>query len=266
MTEHKETIISPQAIVSPQAKLGQGVVIEPYAIVEPDTEVGDGTHIYAGAIVKEGSRIGSECHIHSYAIIGGVPQDLKFVGEKTLAIVGDRTSVREFATINRGTASRGFTKVGNDCLIMTYTHVAHDCVLKDHIILGNSTQVAGEVQIDDYAILSGASLVHQFVQIGAHTMIQGGSRIVKDIPPYTLIGRDPAVYCGINIVGLRRRQFTNNQIFLINDIYRTLYTRGLNNTKALKVIEEEHDSSPIRDGILDFIKGSQRGIIRGSIE
>jgi UDP-N-acetylglucosamine acyltransferase len=149
---------------------------------------------------------------------------------------------------------------------MAYSHVAHDCLLHNNIIIGNATQIAGEVEIDDYAIISGGSLVHQFTHISRHVMIQGGSRIGKDIPPYTLIGRDPIVYCGINIVGLRRRGFTNQQVFLIQDIYRTLYTRGLNNTDALRAIETEYESSEERDLILDFIKTSKRGIVRGSID
>ena len=174
--------------------------------------------------------------------------------------------VRECTTINRGTASRGRTIVGSHCLLMAYSHVAHDCVLGDHVILGNATQVAGEVEIDDYAILSGGSLIHQFVRISQHVMLQGGSRVNKDIPPYTLIGRDPIVYCGINIVGLRRRGFTNEQIFRINDIYRTLYQRGLNNTEAFKAIEEEIPESYERQLILDFIRSSERGIVRGTMD
>lgn len=268
MEDMKETdvIISPQAIVHPNAKLGVGVVVDAFAIIEEDVEIGDRTHIHTGAIIKNGARIGVDCHVHAYAVIAGVPQDLKFQGERSEAIVGDRTTIREYVTINRGTASKGFTKVGSDCLLMAYCHVAHDCEIHDKVILGNATQLAGEVVVDDYAIVSGGTLVHQFVHIGEHVMIQGGSRLVKDIPPYTLIGRDPAVYCGINIVGLRRRKFTNDQIFLINDIYRTLYNRGFNNTEALQVINEEYDSSYERDNILNFIKSSQRGIIRGSME
>lgn len=260
------TLISPRAIVDPEAILGEGVIIDDFAIVEGNVEIGAGTHIHSGAIVRSGARIGKECNIHPYAVVSGLPQDLKFKGEETLAIIGDRTTIREYCTVGRGTASRGLTKIGDDCLLMAYTHVAHDCVLGNKIILGNTTQLAGEVEISDYAIVSGGTLVHQFVRISEHTMIQGGSRIVKDIPPYTLIGRDPAVYCGINIVGLRRRNFTNEQIFLINDIYRTLYTRGLNNSEAIQTIENEYPDNEERNKILNFIKSSQRGIIRGSIE
>ena len=198
--------------------------------------------------------------------MAGIPQDLKFKGEITTAETGDNTTPRESVTTNRGTASKGKTIVGNNCLIMAYSHVAHDCVLHDNIIIGNASQIAGEVEIDDFAIVSGGWLVHQFSRISKHVMIQGGSRIGKDIPPYTLIGRDPIVYCGINIVGLRRRGFTNQQVYLIQDIYRTLYTRGLNDSDALKAIETEYEPSEERDLILNFIKASKRGIVRGSID
>lgn len=235
-----QVIINPRAIVAPEAKLGENVVIDAYAIVEGDVEIGAGSHIHAGAILKDGTRIGQQCEVHSYAVLGGIPQDLKFIGEKTYAIIGDRTTIREYVTVNRGTVAKGITKVGSDCLIMAYAHIAHDCIVDDKVIIGNASQVAGEVEIGYHAIVSGGTLVHQFVRIGDHAMIQGGSRLVKDIPPYTLIGRDPAIYCGINIVGLRRRNFNNDQIFLINDIYRTLYTRGLNNSDAIATIEEEY--------------------------
>ena len=189
-----------------------------------------------------------------------------FKGEKTVVIIGDNTTLRECVTVNRGTASKGQTVIGRNCLIMAYSHIAHDCVLKDNVIIGNASQIAGEVEIDDFAIVSGGSLVHQFTRISKHVMVQGGSRIGKDIPPYTLIGRDPIVYCGINIVGLRRRGFTNQQVYLIQDIYRTLYTRGLNNSDALKAIETEYEPCEERDLILNFIKSSKRGIVRGSID
>ena len=259
-------LIHPQAIIHPDAKLAQGVRVDAFAIIEENVEIGDNTHIHSGAIIRYGARIGQDCEVHPHAVVSGVPQDLKFVGEDSVAIVGDRTIIRECATINRGTASKGFTRVGSDCLIMAYSHVAHDCVVADHVIIGNASQIAGEVIIDDFAIISGGTLIHQFVRIGAQVMVQGGSRITKDIPPYTLIGRDPAVYCGINIVGLRRRKFTNPQVYLINDIYRTLYTRGLNNTEAIEVIEKEYEPTYERDSILEFIKSSKRGIVRGAID
>ena len=258
--------ISPLAVVHPEAKIGEGVTIDPFAVVEKDVVIGDGCYIHPLAVIRDGARIGKGCQIFPGAVIAGIPQDLKFKGEITTAEIGDYTTIRECVTVNRGTASRGKTVVGSHCLIMAYSHVAHDCVLKDNIIIGNASQIAGEVEIDDYAIVSGGSLVHQFTRISKHVMIQGGSRIGKDIPPYTLIGRDPIVYCGINIVGLRRRGFTNQQVYLIQDIYRTLYTRGLNNTDALKAVETEYEPCEERDLILDFIKNSKRGIVRGSID
>lgn len=261
-----EKLISDKAVIHPEARIAPNVCIDPYAIIEKDTEIGEGTHIHSGAVIREGARIGKDCQIHPYAIVGGEPQDLKFRGEKTTAEIGDRTVLREFVTVNRGTASRGYTKVGSDCLIMAYTHIAHDCVLGNHIIVGNATQIAGEVEIDDHATVSGGVLVHQFVRISKHVMIQGGSRVTKDIPPYCLVGRDPIAYCGINIVGLRRRGFSNEQVFLINDIYRTLYQGGLNNTEAINTIEKTYEPCYERDLILSFIKSSQRGIVRGSMD
>ncbi len=262
----KTTTIHPSALVSPEAQLGEGVQIDAFAIVEGNVEIGAETHIHSHAMIRSGARIGSHCNIHPGAVIAGIPQDLKFKGEETFVYIGDYTTIREYATVNRGTASRGYTKIGSYNLIMAYSHIAHDCILHDHVIIGNASQIAGEVEIDNYAILSGSVLVHQFGRISQHVMIQGGSRVTKDIPPYTLIGRDPIVYCGINIVGLRRRGFTNEQIFHINDVYRTLYQRGLNNTAAIATIEEELPESPERDLILDFIRSSERGIVRGGME
>lgn len=258
--------ISPLAVVHPGAKVGQNVTIDPFVVVEEDVVIGDNCRLYSHAVILNGSRIGNDCNIFPGAVIGGIPQDLKFAGENTTVEIGDHTTIRECVTVNRGTAAKGKTIVGSYCLIMAYSHIAHDCILKDHIIVGNSTQLAGEVEVDNYAIISGGSLVHQFTRISQHVMIQGGSRVGKDIPPYTLIGRDPIVYCGINIVGLRRRGFTNEQVFQIQDIYRTLYTRGLNNSQAIRAIETEYAAGPERDLILNFIKSSERGIVRGSID
>jgi UDP-N-acetylglucosamine acyltransferase len=257
---------SPLAVIHPEAKIGNNVTIDPFVVIEKDVVIEDNTHIFSHAVILDGARIGENCMIFPGAVISGIPQDLKFDGEITTVEIGKDTTIRECVTVNRGTASKGKTTVGNHCLIMAYSHIAHDCMVKDYVILGNAAQIAGEVEIDDYAIVSGGSLVHQFTRISKHVMIQGGSRIGKDIPPYTLIGRDPIVYCGINIVGLRRRGFTNGQVYLIQDIYRTLYTRGLNNTDALKCIETEYEPSEERDLILDFIKSSKRGIVRGSID
>lgn len=261
-----EKFISPLASVHPDAIIGQGVRIEAFAVVESGVEIGDETTIHSGAQIRYGSRIGKGCQIHPYAVIGGIPQDLKFVGEDSLAIIGDYTQIRECVTVNRGTASKGKTVVGSRCLLMAYCHIAHDCELGNNIIIGNATQLAGEIVVEDYAIVSGGSLGHQFVRIGQHAMVQGGSRIGKDIPPYALVGRDPLIYAGINVVGLRRRGFTSEQINMINDIYRIVYQRGLNTTHALEAIEAELSQTPEREAVLDFIRNSDRGIVRGNFE
>ncbi|HBT86798.1 MAG: acyl-ACP--UDP-N-acetylglucosamine O-acyltransferase [Fermentimonas sp.] len=258
--------ISNLAFVHPEAKLGDNVLVEPFAFIDQNTEIGDGTRIMTNATVLNGARIGKNCTIFPHATIAGIPQDLKFQGEETIAEIGDNTTVRECATVNRGTASKGFTKVGKNCLIMAYSHVAHDCVLNDNVILGNGTQLAGEVEIDDYAILSGGTLVHQFTKIGAHTMIQGGSKVSKDIPPFVMIGREPITYVGLNIVGLRRRGFSSERINSIQEMYRFIYLSGLNVTQATDKIENEIQESEDRQMIIKFIRESNRGIVRGNME
>jgi UDP-N-acetylglucosamine acyltransferase len=254
------------AVIHPEANIGKNVTIDPFVVIEKDVVIGDNCRIYPHATILDGARIGTNCRVFPGAVIAGIPQDLKFKGETSTVEIGNNTTIRECVTINRGTAAKEKTIVGNNCLIMAYSHIAHDCILKDYVIIGNASQLAGEVEVDDFAIVSGGSLIHQFTRISKHVMIQGGSRVGKDIPPYTLIGRDPIAYCGINIVGLRRRGFTNDQVYLIQDIYRTLYTRGLNITDAINCIETDYISCEERNLILDFIKTSKRGIVRGSID
>lgn len=260
------TTVSSLAFVHPEAVLGENVIVEPFAYVDRNTEIGDGTRVMTQSTILSGARIGKNCVIFPHATIAGIPQDLKFQGEETTAIIGDNTTVRECVTVNRGTASKGYTKVGSNCLIMAYSHVAHDCDLKDNVILGNSVQLAGEVEIDDYAILSGGALVHQFSRIGAHVMIQGGSKIPKDIPPYVMVGREPIVYVGLNVVGLRRRGFTSERINSIQEIYRFLYMSGHNVSQATERIEKDLPESEDREIILEFIRSSSRGIVRGNME
>lgn len=256
-------MIHPLAYVDPAAKIGKDVTIDPFATVAANVEIGDGTHIFSNATIMDGARIGSNCRIFPGAVIAGVPQDLKFRGEDTVAIIGDNTTIRECATVNRGTASRGFTKVGSNCLIMAYTHIAHDCVVGNNIIIANATQVAGEVEIDDFAVVGGGTMIHQFCRLGSHVMIQGGALVNKDIPPYVKAAREPITYTGVNTVGLHRRGFTEKQINEILDIYRNLYMSRLNVTDAVKQIEQTVEPSIERDAILKFIKESKRGIIRG---
>ncbi len=251
----------PFVSIHPEAKIGKNVEIGPFTFIDKDVEIGDGTKIMNNVTILEGARIGKNCVIFPNAVISAIPQDLKFRGEKTTAVIGDNTTIRECVTINRGTASKGTTIVGSNNLIMAYVHVAHDCVIGNNIILGNTTQLAGEVEVNDWAIISGGTLVHQFTRIGSHVMIQGGSRIGKDVPPYAMAGRDPLAYCGLNLVGLRRRGFTNEKIDEIQNIYRTLYMSGLNVTQAIAKIKETCPDTEERKVVLDFLESSDRGII-----
>lgn len=256
---HPLACVDTKAVIDPTAEIG------PFAYIEANVEIGARTKIMANASVLYGARIGADCTVFPSAVVGAIPQDLKFQGEETLAIIGDHTVIRECATVHRGTASKGKTVVGNYCLIMAYSHVAHDCLLHDHIIMSNATQLAGEVVVDDYAILGGGSLVHQFTHVGAHSMTQGGTKVNKDIPPYVLAAHDPISFCGINSVGLSRRGFTREQITAIQDTYRIVYMSGLNTTQALQQISDTLPQSAERDAIVEFITTSPRGVIRGTM-
>ena len=251
------------AYIHPETKIAPSVQIGPFVCIEEDVEIGEGTIIDSNVTICSGTRIGKNCHVFPGAVIGAIPQDLKFKGEKTYVRIGDRTTLREFVTVHRGTASKGETVVGDDCLIMAYCHVAHDCRLGNHIIMSNATQLAGEVVVDDWAIIGGGTLVHQFTHIGGHVMIQGGSRINKDIPPYILAAREPIAYCGINSVGLRRRNFTHEQIDAIQDVYRLIFSPMYNVSQAVEHVMAELPESTERDIIVNFIKSSPRGILRG---
>lgn len=253
----------PLAYIHPAAKIAPGVVIDPFVTIDANVEIGEGTHIQSGATICEGSRIGRHCRIFPNAVIGAVPQDLKFAGEETLAIIGDNTTLRECVTVNRGTAAKGKTVVGSNCLIMAYSHVAHDCVVGDNVIISNATQLAGEVQVDNFAVIGGGTLVHQFCHLGANIMVQGGSLINKDIPPFVKAARDPIAYTGVNSVGLRRRGFSSETIREIQEVYRYIYMSNLNVSDAIDRIEAELPATPERDEILQFIRNAKRGILRG---
>lgn len=255
----------PLAYVHPAAKIANNVVIDPFVTIDQNVEIGEGTRIGSNVTILEGARIGKNCTICSGAVISGIPQDLKFRGEDSVAIIGDNTTIRECVTVNRGTASKGKTVIGNNCLIMAYCHVAHDCVIGDNVIMSNATQVAGEVVIDNYAVIGGGALIHQFSHIGQHVMLQGGALVNKDIPPYVKAGRNPISYAGINSIGLRRRNFSNEQIREIQEIFRYLYLSGLNNSDAIERIEAELPATKERDEIILFVRNSKRGIIRGYV-
>lgn len=253
----------PLAYIHPGAKLAPSVVIDPFVTIDNNVEIGEGTRIGSNVTIMEGARIGKNCTIFPGAVIGAIPQDLKFRGEDTTAIIGDNTTIREFVTINRGTAPKGKTVVGNNCLIMAYSHIAHDCVVGNNVIIANASQLAGEVVVDDYAIIGGGTLVHQFCHLGSHIMIQGGALVNKDIPPYVKAAREPICYAGVNSIGLRRRNFSSETIRDIQDIYRFLYLSGLNVTDAVARIEAELPATPERDEIILFVRNAKRGIIKG---
>lgn len=255
----------PLAYVHPAAKIHPSVVIDPFVTIDQNVEIGEGTRIGSNVTILEGARIGRNCTIFPDAVIGAIPQDLKFRGEETYAVIGDNTTLREYVTVNRGTASKGRTVVGNNCLIMAYSHIAHDCCVGNNIIISNATQLAGEVIVDDYAIIGGGTLVHQFCHLGSHIMIQGGALINKDVPPYVKAAREPISYAGINSIGLRRRNFSSDTIREIQDIYRYLYLSGLNVSDAVARIEAELPATPERDEIIMFVRNSKRGIIKGYV-
>lgn len=253
----------PLAYIHPDAKVADNVVIEPFVSIESDVIIGEGTRIGSNVTILAGTRIGKNCTIFPGAVLGAIPQDLKFRGEYSTVEIGDNTTIREFVTVNRGTAARGKTTVGNNCLIMAYVHIAHDCFVGNNVILVNNTQLAGEVIVEDWAIISGMTAIHQFCRIGTHVMIAGGSLVRKDVPPFIKAGREPLSYVGINSIGLRRRNYSNEKITEIQDIYRYIYQKGLNTVQAVEIIEAEMPATQERDEILLFVKDSKRGIIRG---
>lgn len=254
---------NPQANVHPDTKIGKNAVIEPFATVYEDVEIGEGSWVGPNVILMPGTRLGKNCKVFPGAVISADPQDLKFEGEYTTTEIGDSTTIREFVTINKGTKAKGKTMIGSHCLLMSYVHVAHDCEIKDHVILGSYAGLAGEVEVENWAIVSPGSLVHQFVKIGAHVMIQGGSKVTKDVPPFVLAGREPLAFTGINSIGLRRRNISNETIYAIQEVYRIIYQRGLNISDAIDFVDVNLPASNERDEVVLFIRESKRGIIKG---
>ena len=254
---------SPLAHIHPNATIGHQVTIEPFATIQEDVVIGDGSWIGPNTVICNGARIGKNVKVFPGACISSIPQDLKFDGEKTTTHIGDNTVIREYVTISRGTKDKWKTVIGSNCLLMAYVHIAHDCVIGNHCIFANSVQVAGHVEVDDWAIIGGASALHQFVRIGAHVMLSGGSLVRKDVPPFTKAAREPLTYAGVNTIGLRRRGFNNEKINEIQDIYRHIFLKGLNNSKALEKVESLFAVGSERNQIIDFIKNSERGIMKG---
>lgn len=253
----------PLAYVHPGAKIARNVVIEPFTTIHNNVEVGEGTWIGSNVTIMEGARIGKNCRIFPGAVVSAIPQDLKFNDEETTVEIGNNVTIRECATINRGTADRMKTKIGNNCLIMAYCHIAHDCIVGDNCIFSNNTTLAGHVNVGDNVVLAGMVAVHQFASIGNHAFVTGGSLVRKDVPPYVKSAREPLSYVGINSVGLRRRGYSSEKIREIQDIYRILFQKNNNITQAIRIIEAELEATPERDEIIQFIRDSQRGIMKG---
>jgi UDP-N-acetylglucosamine acyltransferase len=257
-------MIQPLAYIHPQAKIADNVTIEPFVTIHKDVEIGEGTWVGSNATIMDGARIGKNCRIYPGAVISAPPQDLKYRGEASTVSIGDNTTIRECVTLNRGTAlDKNITTIGSNCLLMAYVHVAHDCVIGDNVIIANAVQLAGHIKVYDYAYIGGTSAVHQFVEIGTHSMISGGSLVRKDVTPYTKAGREPLSYIGINSVGLRRSGYSANSINEIQEIYRIIFLKKYNVTKALDIIEAEFAPTVERDEIINFVSNSQRGIMKG---
>lgn len=255
-------MISPLAHISPDASIANNVMIDPFAVIHSNVTIGEGTHIMSNAVIMSGTTIGKNCIIFPGAVIGAVPQDLKFVGEETTAEIGDNTTIRECVTISRGTKDKWKTVIGSHCLLMAYSHVAHDCVVGNHVILANAVQLAGHVEVGDYAIIGGMAGAQQFTKIGAHTYIGGHAEIRKDVPPFVKAGRTPLCYVGVNSVGLQRRGFSNDTINEILEIYRYIFSKGLNTSQALDMVAKELPDSAEKKLILSFISDSKKGIIK----
>ncbi len=261
--ERAEARIHSTALVDSGAELGVGVSVGPYSIIGPGVEIGAGTTVGPHVLIERDTVVGEDCRIFQGAILGTDPQDLKYQGEPTTLEVGDRTVIREYATLNRGTTARGVTVVGSDCLLMAYTHVAHDCELGNHVILSNSVNMAGHVVIEDWVIIGGVTPIHQFVRIGAHAFIGGGSRIPQDIPPYTRAAGNPPKLYGLNSVGLERRGFSQETRKSLKQAYRLVFMSGLNVSHGVARAEDETPQIPEVRHFLNFIKSSERGITVG---
>ncbi|MFD1601459.1 acyl-ACP--UDP-N-acetylglucosamine O-acyltransferase [Flavobacterium artemisiae] len=250
-------------IIAKEAVIGKNVFIGNFSTIEEDVSIGNNTWIGNNVSILKGTKIGANCQIHSNCVLGGVPQDLKFEGEYSVLEIGNNNIIREFVTINRGTKSKGITSIGNSNLIMASVHIGHDCFIGSNCIIGFSAGIAGEVQIGNWVNISGLTAIHQFSKIGDHAMISGLSRIVKDIPPFITVAHEPLRYAGLNTIGLRRRGFDSEKISELKSIYQIIFEKGKNTSAALETIERDFEATIERNQILDFIKCSERGILKG---
>jgi UDP-N-acetylglucosamine acyltransferase len=256
-------MISNLTVIDPRAKIDANVEIGPFTTIAGDVEIGEGTWIGPNVTIMDGARIGRNCRIFPGAVISAVPQDLKYEGEQSTTEIGDNTTIRECCTLNRGTKDRMTTKVGKNCLLMAYVHIAHDAFVGDNCIIANSGNIAGHVDIEDWVIIEGVVAVQQFIRIGQHSFIAGGSLVRKNVPPFIKAAREPLSYAGVNTVGLRRRGFENETIAHIEDVYRMIYVHNSNISIAMHAAEMELPNTTEKETILDFIRQSDKGIIRG---
>jgi UDP-N-acetylglucosamine acyltransferase len=257
------TEIHPTAIVDSGAELGPGVQVGPWAMIGPGVVIGEETVVGPGVLIERDTTVGRECRFHKGAVVGTDPQDLKYGGEETRLEVGDRTVIREYATLNRGTSASGVTSVGSDCLLMAYSHVAHDCRVGDHVVLSNAVNMAGHVEIEDWAIVGGLTPIHQFVRIGTHAFVGGQSRVSQDVPPYCRAAGIPGKLYGLNSVGLERRGFPSETRAALKQAYRLLFQSKLNVSQGLARARAEVEPLPEVERFLTFVEGSERGILSG---
>ncbi len=263
VTTASQASIHPSAIVDPSAELDPGVTVGPWTLIGPNVQLGSGTTVGPSVLIEKNTRVGVDCSISKGAVLGTDPQDLKFEEEETTLEVGDRTVIREFATLNRGTAALGRTVVGSDCLLMAYTHVAHDCVLGDHVVLSNAVNMAGHVEIEDWVIVGGITPIHQFVRIGRHAFVGGGSRISQDVPPFCRAAGSPAKLYGLNSVGLERRGFPADIRAGLKRAYKMLFQSSMNLSQGIAQIREQMNPTGDLAYFLEFIQKSERGITTG---
>jgi UDP-N-acetylglucosamine acyltransferase len=242
------------ALIHPNAKIAEDVIIGPYCVVEKDVEIDEGTVVGPHVCIYDGARIGKNVKIFQGAAISNAPQDLKYAGEEAQFYIGDNTVIREFVTLHRGTVDKGYSRIGSNCLFMAYTHVAHDCVVGDNCIIANLVQIGGHVEIEDYVIVGGGTPIHQFSKIGQHCMVGGGFRVIADVPPYVIAGGEPLRYSGLNLIGLRRRGFSNEDIATIKDAYKIMYNSGLNLSQAKEKLASEYSSNEFVKNILNFFR------------
>lgn len=255
--------IHPTAIISPDATLAEGVEVGPYSIIGPDCHIGKNTRIGSHVVIESHTDIGEGCRISQFASIGGAPQDLKYRGEATRVVIGNFNTIREYVTINRATiADIGVTLIGDHNLLMAYCHVAHNCRLENHIVMANAANLAGHIHVEDFAIIGGLSGVHQFTKIGAHCIIGGASAVTKDVSPFVMASGNYAKLYGLNLIGLKRRGFTNDTIQALKKAYRIVFRSSLLLSAAIKKVEQEVEDLPEVRQFLTFIKASKRGLCR----